>query len=288
MRAVVIGTSGQLATELFRRASPALELLPPRRLDITDQPALLQHLDEQRPDVVLNASGYTAVDRAESEPERAFAVNATGPEALARWCAQNDALLVHVSTDYVFDGQKSAPYVETDPTGPLGVYGASKLAGEDAVRAALQRHVILRTSWVFSAHGHNFVKTMLKLARERDELRVVADQRGRPTAASDLADAVLAAAVHATAASGVGGTFHFANAGETSWHEFASAIVDEQAHATGRRPPVLPIPSSAYPTPAKRPASSVLDTQSFERTFARPCRPWRDALHEVVRELVAP
>jgi len=289
MRAVVIGTSGQLARELFRRAgSTPIQLLPARQLDITAEAELLQHLDDQRPDIVLNASGYTEVDRAESEAERAFAVNAAGPATLGRWCASHQALLVHISTDYVFDGQKSTPYLETDATGPLGVYGASKLAGEQAVRAAAPRHLILRTSWVFSAHGHNFVKTMLKLARERDELRVVADQLGRPTAAGDLADAMLTAALQACREPALHGTFHVANAEATSWQQFAAAIVDEQAEFTGRRPQVLPIPTSAYPTPAKRPASSVLDTQAFEETFSLKCRPWRDALREVVRELVAP
>jgi len=289
MRALVIGTSGQLATELFRRASATrLQLLPPLKIDVADEAAVVRHLDEQSPGIVLNASGYTAVDRAELESERAFAVNAAGPGALARWCQAHGAALVHVSTDYVFDGQKSSPYLETDSTAPLNTYGASKLAGEQAVREALQRHLILRTSWVFSAHGHNFVKTMLKLAREREELRVVADQRGRPTAAGDLARAMLLAAERMNVEDNLHGTFHFANAGAVSWHEFAQTIVDEQATTTGRRPAVVPIPSSAFPTPARRPVSSVLDTQAFERVFGIACRPWRDALREVVQELVAP
>lgn len=285
MRALVIGTTGQLATELFRRSTTqGIELLPAAKVDLADEAALVAHLDQARPEAVLNAGAYTAVDKAEAEAERAYAVNAAGPAALARWCQANGALLVHVSTDYVFDGNKREPYVESDPTLPINAYGASKLAGEEAIRAALARHVILRTSWVFSAHGANFVKTMLRLARERDELRVVDDQHGRPTAASDLADAVLGAARTASQRE-AWGTFHFANAGACTWHGFASAIVDEQASATGRRPAVVPITSAEFPTPARRPVNSVLSTARFESAFGAQPRPWRDALREVVTEL---
>jgi dTDP-4-dehydrorhamnose reductase len=289
MRVTIIGTSGQLATELRRRAwSTGLEALDAEKVDVADAVATNSLLDRQRPDLILNASAYTAVDRAESEQERAFAVNETGPRTLADWCNRRGAALVHVSTDYVFDGRKTAPYVEDDPTAPLGVYGASKLAGEVAVRSSLTRHVILRTSWVFSAHGQNFVKTMLRLARERDELRVVADQFGRPTAAADLADAMLQVARLAREDSAVWGTFHFAGAGATSWHGFAEAIVAEQARLTNRRPLVTPITTQDYPTPAARPTNSELDTERFERAFAFQPRDWRAGLREVVSELLAP
>jgi dTDP-4-dehydrorhamnose reductase len=289
MRAIVIGTSGQLALELRRRPCPAsLELLPPHKLDVTDSASVSAYLDQERPELVLNASAYTAVDKAESDDERprAFAVNAEGPRSLALWCARHGATLVHVSTDYVFDGSKVGPYNEADDLSPLGVYGHSKLAGEDAVRSECERHVILRTSWVFSAHGHNFVKTMLRLAAERPELRVVADQQGRPTAAADLADAVLLVASRVAEGKPRYGAFHFAGAGETTWHGFAQAIVDEQAQLTGKRPVVTPIATADYPTPAKRPANSVLATSAFTQAFGRTPRPWREGLREVVRELL--
>lgn len=286
MRVTIIGTSGQLATELRRRPwSAGLVALPAEKVDVADAAATRALLDRQQPDLVVNASAYTAVDRAETESERAFAVNESGPRTLAEWCEQRGAALIHVSTDYVFNGQKVGAYVEDDSTAPLGVYGASKLAGEAAIRAALPRHVMLRTSWVFSAHGQNFVKTMLRLARERDELRVVGDQLGRPTGAADLADAVLRVAARIQAGSTSWGTFHFAGADATSWHGFAQAIVLEQAPHTKREPRVTAITTADYPTPAKRPANSVLDTTRFENTFGLSPRPWRDGLHEVVQEL---
>jgi dTDP-4-dehydrorhamnose reductase len=290
MRVIVIGTSGQLATELQRSArSAAVELLPPEKIDVSIASQVNALLDRTRPALVLNAAAYTAVDRAETDTERAFAVNETGPALLARWCQANGSALIHVSSDYVFDGTKLGAYSEDDQTNPLGVYGESKLAGEKALRAALERHLILRTSWVFSAHSQNFVKTMLRLAQERDELRVVADQIGRPTAAAAIARTLLALAERlATGGPLVWGTHHFANAGSTSWHGFAQAIVDEQERFTQRRPRVTPILTSEYPTPAKRPANSVLDTSHFEQTFGITPSPWRDELHAVVRELFTP
>lgn len=288
MLVLVIGTSGQLAIELHRaRHSERLQLVPPEKVDITDTRALLELLERTRPQLVINASAYTAVDRAESEAERAFAVNEAGPRELARWCRAQQAPLLHVSTDYVFDGESQAPYRESDPVRPLGVYGASKLAGEQAIAAELPEHVILRTSWVFSAHGNNFVKTMLRLAREREELRVVADQAGRPTGAASLAAALLALAErHALNEALSFGTYHFAGAGQTTWHGFAQAIVDAQAPFTGRNPKVVAITTSEYPTPARRPANSVLDTSLFERTFGLEPGPWTSDLAEVARELL--
>jgi dTDP-4-dehydrorhamnose reductase len=290
MRVVVIGTSGQLATELQRGVrSEAVELLPPEKIDVSIASEVDALLDRTRPALVLNAAAYTAVDRAETDSERAFAVNETGPALLARWCQANGSALIHVSSDYVFDGAKRGAYSEDDQTTPLGAYGESKLAGEKALRATLERHLILRTSWVFSAHSQNFVKTMLRLAQERDELRVVADQFGRPTAAAALARTLLALAERLAAGAPIAwGTYHFANAGSTSWHGFAQAIVDEQERFTQRRPRVTPILTSEYPTPAKRPANSVLDTSRFEQTFGSTPGPWRDELHSVVREIFAP
>lgn len=289
MRVTIIGTSGQLASELRRRPwSSGIQPSHAEKVDVTNDHSLTALLDRQRPDLIMNASAYTAVDRAESDHERAFAVNESGPRALAEWCERNGAALIHVSTDYVFDGAKAGAYVEDDATGPLGVYGASKLAGEQAVRRILPRHVILRTSWVFSAHGQNFVKTILRLAGEREELRIVADQHGRPTSAADLADAMLRIAALIRRGERSWGTFHFASAGATTWHEFAQAILTEQALRTPRLPKLIPITTADYPTPAKRPANSVLDTTRFEQTFGFRPRPWREGLREALQELAEP
>lgn len=288
MRAVVIGTSGQLALELRRQVCPSgIELIAPVKLDLTNTEQLVRELDQLRPALIINAGAYTAVDKAETERERAFAVNAAGPATLAGWSQRNGAALIHVSTDYVFDGAKTIAYNESDDTAPLGAYGESKLAGENAVRSAIEQYVIVRTSWVFSAHGSNFVKTMLRLASERDELRVVADQYGRPTAASDLAVALWQVAARIQSGTPRFGTFHFAGSGETTWHAFAQAIVDEQARYTGKRPRVTPIATHEYPTPARRPQNSILSTNAFEQAFKLTPRPWQQALSEVVGELLA-
>jgi dTDP-4-dehydrorhamnose reductase len=289
MRTVVIGTWGQLALELHRiERSSSIALMPSHEIDLTDAPAVERWLDEVAPGLVVNAAAYTAVDRAETDRERAFALNAEGPATLARWCQSKGAALVHVSTDYVFDGKKTGAYQVDDSPAPINVYGASKLAGEEAIRGALNRHIILRTSWVFSAHGQNFVKTMLRLAREREELRIVADQYGRPTPAAELARAIWAVSSQLAAGRDTAwGTYHVAGAGSTNWHAFAQAIVDEQAPVTGRRPGVVAIATVDYPTPAQRPQNSILDTTSFEATFGIELQPWRDGLREVLRELLA-
>jgi dTDP-4-dehydrorhamnose reductase len=288
MRVLVIGTSGQLATELHRGALPAdLELLPREKLDLTDLPGTLAALDRLQPELILNAAAYTAVDRAEAEAEAAFAINAHAPEHLARWCNAHGCALFHVSTDYVFDGTKQEPYEEQDEVRPLGTYGASKLAGELAVARVLEHHLILRTSWVFSAHGNNFVKTMLRLAAQRDELKVVADQAGRPTAAADLARVMLElAGRYARQRSLAFGTYHFAGEGQTTWHGFAAAIIEARhEREPQRRVKVSPITTADYPTPAKRPQSSVLATGKFERTFDLYPAAWRSELRDVIREL---
>jgi dTDP-4-dehydrorhamnose reductase len=285
LRIVVVGTTGQLALALHRRArSAGLALAAPRRIDISQRSEVNALFQAQRPDIVVNASAYTNVDGAERDQERAYAVNASGPRWLAEWCELNGAALIHVSTDYVFDGEKEGEYVENDPTGPLGVYGASKLAGEQHVRASLERHVIVRTSWLFSADGQNFVKTLVRLASERDSLRVVADQRGRPTAANDLADALLGVARVMLRGDAHFGTFHFAGTGATTWFDFARAIMREQALYTGRRPEVVAIGSGDYPTLAKRPRNSVLSTYAFESKYGVHPRSWQDGLRETIAE----
>jgi dTDP-4-dehydrorhamnose reductase len=282
MRVAIIGSKGQLATELHGQSwGPGLGLTEHEALDVTKRDAVFASLDRRHPDLVVNASAYTAVDRAETEREEAFAVNESGPRWLAEWCARNGSALVHVSTDYVFDGRSGSEYSETDTPNPQNVYGASKLAGERQVQHALDRHVIMRTSWLFSAHGHNFVKTMLRLARERDELRVVADQFGRPTAARSLAAAVVAVGSAIRQKLPVFGTLHYAGTGAASWHEFATAIVDQQAKLTGCRPRVIPIATDAFPTAARRPARSVLATGRFQGFFGAP-EPWLPGLTEVV------
>lgn len=290
MRVFVAGSRGQLGTELMRASWPAGttvlgEDLP--LLDITQPEVVEARVRAAAPDVLINAAAYTAVDKAESDRATAHAVNAEGPATLGRLARSLGIPLVHVSTDYVFGGDKNGAYLETDPIAPLGVYGETKAAGERAVREALDQHLILRTSWVFASHGANFVKTMLRLAADRDVLRVVADQRGRPTGARDLAQAIIARAPALVSQPDFPwGTYHFACTGETTWHQLAQHTVERAAARTGKRPDVQPITTADYPTPARRPANSVLDTTKFERTFGATIRSWQDSLAEVVDELV--
>jgi dTDP-4-dehydrorhamnose reductase len=291
LRVLQYGTTGQVGRELLRQA-PAhdLELVALSRAeaDLAHPEAAARHVRTHRPDVVILASAYTAVDQAESEPALAHEVNAEAPAAIAAACAAQGAALVHFSTDYVFDGRKGAAYLEQDPTAPLGVYGASKLAGERMALAACPRSMVLRTSWVVSAHGKNFVKTMLRLAREGQPLRVVDDQFGRPTAAADLAGFVLAQAPRLAAAPAgapVFGLFHFANAGETTWRGFAQEILDTALGA--QAPSVGAITTAERPAPAQRPMRGVLDTGKLERTFGVAPRPWREPLAEILAELAA-
>ena len=294
MKLLLLGGNGQVGREL-RRTLPALgHVVVATRAGAEgelaadfDAPDSVGELVRRiAPDVVVNAVAHTAVDRAESEPDAAFRVNALAPAAIAQACAATGALLLHYSTDYVFDGSASRPYREDDVTAPLGVYGASKLAGEEAVRASGARHAILRTAWVYAAHGKNFLHTMLRLASERDELRVVADQIGAPTPAAWIADASARIVAHGVPASG---TWHLVAAGETSWHGFAEAIIDEELAAglLARRPRVLPITTADYPTPARRPAYSVLDTTRLRRDFGIAAPEWRDGLHAVIEGLAA-
>jgi len=285
---LLTGAQGQLGWELQRRALAAgltVDASDRDDLDITDAASVRARLAAVRPALVVNAAAYTAVDKAESDREAAFAVNRDGPANLARACAEHAIPLIHVSTDYVFDGSRPGAYTEDDPVAPLGVYGVSKFDGEEAVRTACPRHVILRTAWVYGVHGHNFVKTMLRLGRERETLRVVDDQHGCPTFAGDLADAVLAIAARLRAgdvpADGWG-TFHCTGSGHTTWCGFAREIFSQVAPRGDRVPEVQGIASSEYPTPARRPANSVLDCSRLERVYGIRLRDWRPALAEML------
>jgi dTDP-4-dehydrorhamnose reductase len=289
VRILQFGTTGQLGVELVRQAAQrGMELvaLPRGEADFVDPEACAGQVAAHRPDLVVIAAAFTAVDQAESERELAFRINAETPGAIAHACQATGAAVVNFSTDYVFSGDKAAAYVEDDETRPLSAYGASKLAGEAAVLAACERALILRTSWVVSAHGRNFVKTMLRLAAEGRPLRVVDDQFGRPTAAADLAGFVLREAealAEAPAGDPRFGLFHFANAGETTWRRFAEAVLQQ---ALGREaPPVQAITTAEFPTPARRPRRGVLDTGKLEQVFGCRPRPWREALAEIVAEL---
>ncbi len=251
-------------------------------------PASLPGLVERiAPDVIVNAAAYTAVDNAEDDVEAAFCANALAPAELAGACARHGILLVHYSTDYVFDGRGARPYREDDPTAPLGIYGASKLAGEEAIRASGCRHLILRTAWVYASHGRNFLRTMLRLGAERDELKVVSDQIGTPTAAALIADVTAEILRQLGERSG---TWHLTASGQTSWYGFAEAIFEE-AQASGlieRHPRVVPIPTSEYATRAKRPASSRLDVTRLQSEFGIMLPDWRQGLARVMGELAAP
>lgn len=282
---LVFGAGGQVGQELValagvRGADPVG--LTRADVDIRDADAVARAIERVKPRLVVNAAAYTAVDKAESEPELAAAVNTGAPATIARAAARRDIPVLHISTDYVFDGTKQGAYTETDPIAPLGVYGRTKADGEAAVRDEAPRHVILRTAWVYGRHGANFLKTMLRLAAERDRLRVVADQHGCPTSTADIAEAILAVDAVLARDPALAGTFHFAGTGATSWHGFAEAIVAAQAAATGKRPPVDPITTADYPTPAKRPANSELDSGRFVGVFGYRAKGWRDRTLETV------
>jgi len=285
MKLLVTGSKGQLGTELVRQAG-AHELVAVDRdaLDITDAAAVSSLVTKIAPDVVINAAAYTAVDRAEKDVVAAFAVNRDGPAHLAQACAEIDIPLVHVSTDYVFDGSKQGAYREDDPIAPLGVYGESKAAGEALVREYCRRHIILRTSWVFSSHGNNFVKTMLRLGTEREELEVVADQYGCPTSASDIASAIILICEHHDEQ---WGTYHFCQPDSTSWHGFAEAVFAEFARQgiQFKTKRITAISTQDYPTLAKRPVNSRLNCGKLEASFGIRIRPWHESLVDVIGDM---
>lgn len=285
MRILITGANGQVGRALQKAASAhALPATGCTHPDITDALAVRAAIGNFRPDAVINAAAYRQVDKAESEAERAFAVNRDGPAILAACCHEAGIPLIHLSTDCVFDGRKAEAYVEDDACVPLGVYGASKLAGENAVRSICPRHLILRTSWVFSEHRVNFVKTVLHMGAEQDELRIVADQHGCPTSAHELARGImhmLQSGIQAW------GSYHFCQPEATTWHGFATAIVAEagKQHWPLKAQHVVAIQTGDYPTPARRPANCVLNCSKLESVFGYTIPPWRESLNAVIREL---
>lgn len=283
MRLLVTGREGQVAQALLALASNEVEVVALGRpaLDITDRASVERAIAEHRPDVVVNAAAYTAVDKAESEEDAAFAVNATGAGNVAAAAAAAGLPVIHVSTDYVFAGDKAEPYREDDETGPQGAYGRSKLDGERQVVAANPDHAILRTAWVYGPFGANFLKTMLRLSETRDEVRVVADQRGTPTYAPDIAEAILAVARAMRREPdnrALRGVFHMVSGGETTWAGFAEAVFERLAAGGGKVVRVVPITTADYPTPARRPANSRLDTSHFTSAFGHTMSAWTDGV----------
>ncbi|MFZ2235787.1 MAG: dTDP-4-dehydrorhamnose reductase [Dokdonella sp.] len=304
MKILLLGANGQVGHELLTTLRPLGEVTAATRsgrlvdeaeceiVDLADSTSLLSLLDRVTPELIVNAAAYTAVDRAENEPEQADLINHRAMAMIGDWAHANDALVVHYSTDYVFDGKASTPYHESDSTAPLGVYGRSKLAGEEALRASSARHFIFRTAWVYAARGGNFLRTMLRIGAERDELRVVNDQVGTPTPAGLIASRtadVLQRWMRLDQADQQQalGTYHLTTSEPCSWFDFATAIF-AQAQAAGiidRSPRLVPIPSSEYPTPAQRPDWSVLDNGKLALVFGLTAPPWQQGLRDVIAQL---
>jgi dTDP-4-dehydrorhamnose reductase len=291
MRVLVTGREGQVVRALLERGAgvPGLELIAAGRpeLDLAEPGSAAAAVRRIAPDVVVSAAAYTAVDQAEDEPDLANRINGEAPGELAAAACELGAPIIHLSTDYVFDGRNTESYVETDPVGPIGAYGRSKLLGEERVRAANPDHLILRTAWVYSPWGKNFIKTMMTLARTREELNVVGDQQGNPTSALDIADGLLAvlASWQGGERAGMGEIFHFAGCGDTNWCELAQATFDECRRLGLPAAAAHPIRTADYPTKAVRPANSRLETAKFERTYGYRAADWRSALRVVVERL---
>jgi dTDP-4-dehydrorhamnose reductase len=297
MKILLLGKNGQVGWELQRALAPLGELIAldfdspgPLSADFSKPESLAATVHAVRPDIIVNAAAHTAVDRCETEPDLARALNATGPAVLAREAAALGAWLLHYSTDYIFDGSGRDFRKEDAPTGPLSVYGRTKLEGEAAIRASGCRHLILRTSWVYAARGGNFAKTMLKLASERERLSVIDDQIGAPTGADLLADVSAHALRTAMARPELGGTYHAVAAGETSWHAYARHVI-EFARSAGQpirvaADAIVPVPTSAYPTPAMRPRNSRLDTTKLRSTFALALPPWQHGVDRMLAEIL--
>ena len=290
MKAFITGGTGQVGTELVRRAdSWNFDIVAPNRveLNLLDETEVYSQLDQTRPDIVVNSAAFTAVDAAETESDAAFQVNRDAVRIVADSCTQLSIPIIHLSTDYVFDGTKAGTYDESDLICPIGVYGKSKEAGEVVVREISGKHVILRTSWVYAAHGNNFVKTMLRIGKERQKLNVVNDQFGTPTFAGDIADAIFSIANkvldHNT--SQFWGTYHYTAKGWTTWKGFAEVIFEKASTWLLNKPYVKGIPSSQYPTAAKRPSNSVLNCSKIDLKFRPPRRHWQEGLDEVLSEL---
>jgi dTDP-4-dehydrorhamnose reductase len=299
MRVLLLGRHGQIGYDLAEALDGRVTLAAPLRqeLDLADSGALERYVRDAKPELILNAAAYTAVDQAESDEGTARAVNAVAPGILAAEAKRAGAFLVHYSTDYVFDGEKPTPYLEDDATGPLGVYGRTKLEGEQAIAQSGCDHVVLRTSWVYAPRGRNFLLTMLRLAETQKTLRVVADQRGAPTASGDLAHATLkllgldvaSSAQALELARGANGLYHATAGGSTTWHAFAQQIFSDWAWRTGGRfvaPRVLPISTADYPTPARRPRNSLLSNAKLQRAFGVKLPGWRDGLGRALGALL--
>lgn len=298
MKILLLGSNGQVGWELQRSLAPLGEVVALQREgsanpqglcgNLEDPEALVHSVRSVRPAVIVNAAAYTAVDKAETDADRAKAVNATAPGLLAREAASLGAWLVHYSTDYVFDGSGDQPWREDDATAPLSVYGRTKLEGEQAIRHSGCQHLILRTSWVYAARGGNFAKTMLRLAAEREELKVIADQVGAPTGADLLADVTALVLHRLQMRPELGGTYHCTAAGQTSWHGYACHVI-EWARAHGQALRVAPeavraIPSAGYPTPAQRPLNSRLDTFKLRHAFGLHLPPWQHGVERMLME----
>ncbi len=295
MKILLLGCNGQVGWELQRALAPLGELIAcdfdsalDRRADFSAPDSVGLLVDRVQPQVIVNAAAHTAVDKAESEAELARTINATTPGVLAARAKAINALLVHYSTDYVFDGSGDQPRDETAATAPLSVYGKTKLEGEEAIRASDCRHLILRTSWVYAARGHNFIKTMLRLAAERDELSVIADQIGAPTGADLLADVTAQAVAKLTAGRGATGLFHCVAAGHTSWFEYARFVIewarDHGLPVKVTPEDIRPVPTEAYPTPARRPLNSRLATNKLQLAFSLTLPPWQHGVERMLRE----
>jgi dTDP-4-dehydrorhamnose reductase len=293
LRILVTGREGQVARSLIERSAtlPNIEIVAVGRpdLNLADPGSVMSSIAAARPDVVVSAAAYTAVDRAEDEPDLAYAINAEGARAVAAAAAHVGAPVIHLSTDYVFSGEADIPYVETDATGPQGVYGRTKLAGEQAVAAANSRHVILRTAWVYSPYGANFVKTMLRLAETRDALGIVADQWGNPTSALDIADGILhiARTLGEAAPAEKYGVFHMAGAGSANWSGFAEQVFAESWARGGPWARVDEITTAQYPTRAQRPKNSRLSCEKLWTTYGWRAPDWRESCRNVVGRLLA-
>ncbi|MBW2663306.1 MAG: dTDP-4-dehydrorhamnose reductase [Deltaproteobacteria bacterium] len=290
MKILVTGSKGQLGRELISQGKQFnFEILSfdLPELDITDIIQVEKILSNFHPSLIINAAAYTNVDGAESEKTLAFKVNREGPANLAKACAKAKIPLIHISTDYIFDGRKGMPYIETDPVSPTGVYGKSKEQGEAEVRSHLNRHIILRTAWLYGIHGHNFVKTMLKLGKEKKIIKVVADQYGCPTSADDLAETVLIIADRIRNGSKIKwGTYHYCGHGITTWHKFAKTIFEiSREYDSMENPMVEPVTTSEYPTKAKRPAFSALDCSLIHKNFGISVKPWQESLKRTIRAL---
>jgi len=304
MKIILLGKNGQVGWELQRSLSPLGELIALDRLgdlaadgstlcgDLTLLDQLADTVRTLRPDVIVNAAAHTAVDKAEAEPELAHTLNALAPKVLAQEAAKLGAWLIHYSTDYVFDGSGDKPWVETDATGPLSVYGRSKLAGEQNITQHCPRHLVFRTSWVYAARGGNFAKTMLRLGQERDRLTVINDQFGAPTGAELIADitahAIRQVTLPANQADALAGIYHLVASGETTWFDYAKHVLAHANHASEaikiKATEVLPVPTSAFPTPAKRPHNSRLNTRKLQTSFGLTLPPWQAGVNRMLQE----